>query len=203
MRIELLHTLRSGSSYHRGRFESPLFGNGPVPNRSIVCGSYVNRKKLSRYSAIWKSGLPAGTGCSQRNRIIVCIACRFEESVMAIEFACPSCGGTLRVEDDAVGQVVRCGGCMTMLRVPDVAADALSSPIRPILRFPMPLRRHSRIRDRHHPLLRARPPRLQNRRRSLFRRMAAPGNNLAQRGGGVRSGPRRPRLQVEAPSFGC
>ena len=42
---------------------------------------------------------------------------------MAIEFGCPSCGGTLRVEDDAVGQVVRCGGCMTMLRVPEKASS--------------------------------------------------------------------------------
>jgi hypothetical protein len=38
---------------------------------------------------------------------------------MAIEFTCPACGGALRVRDAAVGQVVRCGGCMTMLRVPD------------------------------------------------------------------------------------
>ena len=40
---------------------------------------------------------------------------------MAIEFACPSCHGTLRVGDDAVGKVVRCGSCMTMLRVPATA----------------------------------------------------------------------------------
>jgi predicted Zn finger-like uncharacterized protein len=38
---------------------------------------------------------------------------------MAIEFTCPACGGTLRVRDAAVGRVVRCGGCLTMLRVPD------------------------------------------------------------------------------------
>lgn len=38
---------------------------------------------------------------------------------MAIEFTCPACGGTLRVDDDTVGQLVRCGGCMTMLRVPE------------------------------------------------------------------------------------
>jgi len=47
---------------------------------------------------------------------------------MAIEFACPSCGGTLRVEDDAVGQVVRCGGCMTMLRVPDTVPSPSPPP---------------------------------------------------------------------------
>jgi hypothetical protein len=39
---------------------------------------------------------------------------------MAIEFTCPACGGTLRVRDATVGRVVRCGGCLTMLRVPDV-----------------------------------------------------------------------------------
>ena len=46
---------------------------------------------------------------------------------MAIEFACPACGGTLRVGDDTAGQVVRCGGCMTMLRVPDAAAESAPS----------------------------------------------------------------------------
>jgi hypothetical protein len=40
---------------------------------------------------------------------------------MAIEFGCPVCGGTLHSEDDAVGQLVRCGGCLSMLRVPDTA----------------------------------------------------------------------------------
>ena len=55
---------------------------------------------------------------------------------MAIEFGCPSCGGTLRVEDDAVGQVVRCGGCMTMLRVPDSASPPPSFPGSPSSRFP-------------------------------------------------------------------
>jgi len=47
---------------------------------------------------------------------------------MSIEFGCPVCGGTLRVEGDAVGQVVRCGGCLAMLRVPD---DASGSPVFP------------------------------------------------------------------------
>src|SRR5262245_4515399 len=37
---------------------------------------------------------------------------------MAIEFVCPACGGTLQVSDESAGRVVRCGGCMTMLRVP-------------------------------------------------------------------------------------
>ena len=37
---------------------------------------------------------------------------------MAIEFVCPACRGTLRVEDDAAGQTVRCGECMAVLRVP-------------------------------------------------------------------------------------
>ena len=47
---------------------------------------------------------------------------------MAIEFTCPVCGETLRVDGASVGQVVRCGGCMTMLRVPD--ADGASSDAR-------------------------------------------------------------------------
>jgi hypothetical protein len=41
---------------------------------------------------------------------------------MALEFTCPACGGTLQVGDDAIGRVVRCGGCLTMLRVPETAA---------------------------------------------------------------------------------
>src|SRR5262245_21625280 len=47
---------------------------------------------------------------------------------MAIEFDCPACGGTLRVGDDTAGQVVRCGGCMTMLRVPDAATPPTPPP---------------------------------------------------------------------------
>jgi predicted Zn finger-like uncharacterized protein len=43
---------------------------------------------------------------------------------MAIEFSCPACGNTLRVEDEAAGRVVRCGGCLTTLRVPGAAAAA-------------------------------------------------------------------------------
>jgi hypothetical protein len=45
---------------------------------------------------------------------------------MAIEFTCPACGGTLRIRDEAVGQLVRCGGCFTTLRVPE--AEPASSP---------------------------------------------------------------------------
>ena len=47
---------------------------------------------------------------------------------MAIEFTCPACGGTLRVRDAAVGRVVRCGGCLTMLRVPDAEPVPDSQP---------------------------------------------------------------------------
>lgn len=47
---------------------------------------------------------------------------------MAIEFTCPACGGTLRVRDTVVGQVVRCGGCLTLLRVPDVEPVSPSPP---------------------------------------------------------------------------
>jgi hypothetical protein len=57
---------------------------------------------------------------------------------MALEFTCPSCGGILRVEDDAVGQVVRCGGCMTMLRVPDVPPSPPEFPGPPAAPFPEP-----------------------------------------------------------------
>ncbi|QJW95661.1 hypothetical protein [Frigoriglobus tundricola] len=48
---------------------------------------------------------------------------------MAIEFVCPACGGTLRVGDETAGRVIRCGGCMTALRVP--AADADTGPAVP------------------------------------------------------------------------
>src|SRR5947209_20377333 len=41
------------------------------------------------------------------------------EPAMAIEFDCPTCGSTLRVEDHAAGQMIRCGGCMATLRVPE------------------------------------------------------------------------------------
>ena len=43
---------------------------------------------------------------------------------MAIEFLCPACQGTLSMPDDAVGRLVRCGNCMTTLRVPDAAPTA-------------------------------------------------------------------------------
>jgi predicted Zn finger-like uncharacterized protein len=47
---------------------------------------------------------------------------------MAIEFTCPACGATLRVGDEAAGRVVRCGGCMSMLRVPDVPPQPVPGP---------------------------------------------------------------------------
>jgi hypothetical protein len=55
---------------------------------------------------------------------------------MAIEFSCPSCGGTLRVEDDAIGQIVRCGGCMSMLRVPDNDSASTAFPEATATPFP-------------------------------------------------------------------
>ncbi len=45
---------------------------------------------------------------------------------MAIEFVCPACAGTLRVGDESAGRVIRCGACMTALRVP--AADPVADP---------------------------------------------------------------------------
>jgi len=49
---------------------------------------------------------------------------------MAIEFVCPACRGTLRVEDDAAGQTVRCGECMAVLRVPQ--AEPAVSVVEPV-----------------------------------------------------------------------
>jgi hypothetical protein len=48
---------------------------------------------------------------------------------MAIEFECPACGSALQVGDEAAGQVIRCGGCMSALRVP--AADPSPPPAPP------------------------------------------------------------------------
>jgi hypothetical protein len=47
---------------------------------------------------------------------------------MAIEFVCPACGGTLQVGDEAAGRVIRCGGCMTALRVPVPDPSPRSAP---------------------------------------------------------------------------
>ena len=49
---------------------------------------------------------------------------------MAIEFVCPVCQGTLRVSADTAGRVVRCGSCMTVLRVP-TSAPAPPEPPQP------------------------------------------------------------------------
>lgn len=48
---------------------------------------------------------------------------------MAIEFVCPACGGTLQVGDESAGRVIRCGGCLTALRVPE--ADTRPAPPNP------------------------------------------------------------------------
>jgi hypothetical protein len=47
---------------------------------------------------------------------------------MAIEFSCPTCRETLRVEDEAAGRQIRCGGCLSMLRVPDAAPPSFLEP---------------------------------------------------------------------------
>jgi len=47
---------------------------------------------------------------------------------MAIEFVCPACQDTLRVGDDAAGQIVRCGSCLSTLRVPSAAAAVEEAP---------------------------------------------------------------------------
>ncbi len=53
---------------------------------------------------------------------------------MPIEFVCPTCNGTLRVEDDFAGRVIRCGSCQTMLRVPNEpnAPDSLTQSVVPV-----------------------------------------------------------------------
>ncbi|AMV29703.1 hypothetical protein VT84_35240 [Gemmata sp. SH-PL17] len=53
---------------------------------------------------------------------------------MPIEFVCPTCNGTLRVEDDFAGRVIRCGSCQTMLRVPNEpnAPDPLTQSVVPV-----------------------------------------------------------------------
>jgi hypothetical protein len=96
---------------------------------------------------------------------------------MAIEFVCPACGETLRVSDGSAGRVVRCGGCMTMLRVPaaevdpaapaspfdtdDPAAPGPSAANNP----PEPQRRARRARDRDVPEPAPDPDRTRRRRR--------------------------------------
>ena len=50
---------------------------------------------------------------------------------MAIEFVCPACQGILSVADDAVGRVVRCGSCLTTLRVPAPSAESSPPPEAP------------------------------------------------------------------------
>lgn len=50
---------------------------------------------------------------------------------MAIEFVCPACHGALRVPDESAGQVMRCGNCMTALRVPTDAPKE-PEPIEPV-----------------------------------------------------------------------
>jgi predicted Zn finger-like uncharacterized protein len=46
---------------------------------------------------------------------------------MAFEFTCPACYAALRVEDSSAGRLIRCGGCLTMLRVPYSGQDAPSN----------------------------------------------------------------------------
>jgi hypothetical protein len=64
---------------------------------------------------------------------------------MAIEFLCPSCHGTLSMADDAVGRVVRCGNCLTTLRVP-AAAPPPPAPFE-VMEVPRPKRPSPREKD--------------------------------------------------------
>ncbi len=57
---------------------------------------------------------------------------------MAIEFVCPTCNSLLQVGDEAAGRVIRCGGCQTMLRVPETGpapAGASAPPPAPTSPF--------------------------------------------------------------------
>lgn len=61
---------------------------------------------------------------------------------MAIEFLCPACGATLRVADDVPGRMVRCGGCLSVLRVPSgppapPAESPDQDPRSPVLQQPV------------------------------------------------------------------
>jgi hypothetical protein len=56
--------------------------------------------------------------------------------VMAFEFACPSCHGMLRVEEIAAGGLIRCGGCLTLLRVPGPATSSSTDPALPPSELP-------------------------------------------------------------------
>jgi predicted Zn finger-like uncharacterized protein len=58
---------------------------------------------------------------------------------MAIEFTCPACGATLRVDDDAAGRLFRCGSCLSALRVPEPSAPRHPPPDSP---EPEDTRRH-------------------------------------------------------------
>lgn len=39
---------------------------------------------------------------------------------MAVEFTCPACEGVLRASDGPAGRLIRCGGCLALLRVPNI-----------------------------------------------------------------------------------
>lgn len=79
---------------------------------------------------------------------------------MPVEFACPSCEGTLRAADGPVGRLVRCAGCMAVLKVPDSPPTdpdddlpsryserrevlPLAAPVAPIAPAPTPARPRS------------------------------------------------------------
>ncbi|HXD88553.1 MAG TPA: hypothetical protein VN641_18835 [Urbifossiella sp.] len=68
---------------------------------------------------------------------------------MAIEFVCPSCQGALRVPDESAGQVMRCGNCLTALRVPS-ATPSDPEPVEPReVPEPRELERRPRRDDRN------------------------------------------------------
>lgn len=50
---------------------------------------------------------------------------------MAFEFTCPSCHGMLQVDETAAGGLVRCGGCLTLLRVPGPATSSSAAAAPP------------------------------------------------------------------------
>jgi hypothetical protein len=71
---------------------------------------------------------------------------------MAIEFVCPACGGALQVGDEFADRVIRCGGCMTALRVPTPDPGPPPAPASPFDSEPPAPRRAARSPTTAEPL---------------------------------------------------
>lgn len=89
-----------------------------------------------------------------------------------MEFECPTCHGVLQVDDEMAGRVIRCGGCLSTLRVPAVSVDtqipaipAEDSPPRPRTQRPEWTAAESPATAREKPSERP-PPEIPTRRRA-------------------------------------